>query len=56
MKSNTKQYHDFIADELDKLEDGTFTGSIEFQINMKDGAVGNMNVKLNKSVRLIKIA
>ena len=55
MNEVTKQYHDFIGRELEKLEEGRFTGNMDFKVNWKEGAIANMNVCLNKSVRLVKL-
>lgn len=46
-------YLDFIQRELQQLNEGKFTGNIEFQVNHKEGSVANMNVCLRKSVRHI---
>lgn len=40
-----------IQHELERL-DSRFTGNISFQLNFKEGSVGNMNVDLGKSVRM----
>lgn len=46
------EYIDFIKSELEKLEQGKFTGNVEFQVNFKDGGIANMNSVLRKSIRL----
>ena len=40
-----------IINELDRL-DKTFTGNINFQLNYRDGSVGNINCALNKSIKV----
>jgi len=50
---NTKFYLDAIKQEIEQLIP-KFTGNITFEINWKEGAVGNMNVKLGKSIRNVK--
>ena len=53
MNSNNEYYLDAVRRELEKLEQGKFTGNIEFRPNFKEGSVANMNVSLNKSVKKI---
>lgn len=54
MNSVTEEYIIFIRRELDKLEQGKFTGNIGFKVNLKEGGIANMNVELNKSIKLIE--
>ncbi|KKL15542.1 hypothetical protein LCGC14_2504570 [marine sediment metagenome] len=51
MTPNSKQYLEAIEKEIEKLEDGKFTGNIDFRINWKDGIIGNVNCGLNKSFK-----
>ena len=44
-------YLDVIRREVSKLEEGKFTGNIEFQLNFKEGIIANTNVTLKKSVK-----
>ena len=44
-------YLETIRHELEMLEEGKFTGNMDFKINFKDGAPANMNVTLAKSVK-----
>ena len=54
MNENTKWYLDFIKREIEKLRTGNFTGNVDFKVNWKDGAIGNLNCVLAKSVRHIE--
>ena len=42
--------------ELEKLEQGKFTGNIEFKVNFKEGGVANLNCILNRSIRLVDLS
>lgn len=53
MKENSQWYLNFIKRELEKLEEGRFTGNIDFKVNWKEGSVANCNITLNKSIRNI---
>ena len=53
MNDNLKWYLDFIAEELEKLHEGGFTGNIEFRVNWREGAIANCNLGLNKSIKRI---
>ena len=55
MNPTTEEYINFIKRELDKLEQGKFTGNIEFKVNFKEGGVANLNCTLNKSVKLVDL-
>ena len=44
-------YIQFIQHEIEKLEQGKFTGNVEFKVNFKDGGIANLNVNLAKSVK-----
>jgi len=50
MKDND-WYVEAIRHELEKLEEGKFVGSIDFEIHMKHGHIGSMRVNLNKSIK-----
>ena len=45
------EYLDFIKHEIGKIDE-RFTGSIDFQMNFRDGGISNMNCTLKKSVKL----
>ena len=51
--NNSDFYLEAIKHELEKLSPD-FTGNISFQLNYKEGIVGNMNIGLGKSVRKIE--
>ena len=51
MNDSLKFYLDTIQRELERLEQGRFTGNVEFRPNFKDGSIANLNVTLSKSVR-----
>lgn len=56
MNPITEEYISFMRRELEKLEQGKFTGNIDFKVNFKDGGVANLNCILNKSVKLINLS
>ena len=45
-------YLDAMLYEIKLLRSGKFTGNIQFGLNCKDGYIGNMNVGLNKCVKM----
>ena len=51
MNENNKFYLEAIEREIEKLEQGHFTGNTELRPNFKDGFIANMNVGLNKSLK-----
>ena len=51
MSNSIDWYLDCIKHELETLEEGKFTGNMDFKINFKDGAPANMNITLAKSVK-----
>ncbi len=51
MDKSIEWYIESIRHELDKLEEGRFTGNMDFKINFKDGFPCNMNIVLAKSVK-----
>jgi hypothetical protein len=51
MNKDIEWYIDSIRHELEKLEEGKFTGNMEFKINFKEGSPANMNVILATSVK-----
>jgi hypothetical protein len=53
MRENNEYYIEAVKREIEKLEQGQFTGNIEFRPNFKDGAICNMNIGLNKSLKKI---
>jgi hypothetical protein len=53
MTESLQFYLDTIQRELERLEQGKFTGNVEFRPNFKDGSVANMNIVLSKSVKRI---
>jgi len=53
MSDNLKFYLDTIQRELERLEQGKFTGNVEFQCNFKDGVIANQNITLRKSVKKV---
>ena len=53
MNETLNWYLEFIKRELEKLEDGKFTGNVGFKVNFKEGGIANCNVELNKSVKMI---
>lgn len=40
--------------EIEQINDKDFVGSLEFQVNIRQGVIGNMNVTLGKSVKKIE--
>lgn len=56
MNPTTEEYINFMRRELDKLEQGKFTGNIEFKVNFKEGGVANLNSVLNRSVKLVDLS
>jgi len=53
MIDNLTWYLDAIKHELEKLNP-SFTGNISFQLNYKEGIIGNMNIEMGKSVKKIE--
>ena len=51
IKDSIKYYLGKVNEELSKLEEGRFTGNVEFKFNIKDGGIANINVRLNKSIK-----
>jgi hypothetical protein len=47
----TEKYLEKIADEIKLCEKERFTGNINFQINLKEGKIGNMNEGVNQSFK-----
>lgn len=45
-------YLEIIKGELEKLKAGNFTGNIQFKVNMKQGGICNIDIGLNKSVKM----
>jgi len=54
MIDSIKWYLEFVERELGQLKNGGFTGNVGFKINFKEGEIGNMNIELNKSIKMIK--
>lgn len=54
MDDTIKYYLEIIQSELEKLKDGRLTGNVEFQLNLKDGFTANMNIRLAKSVKMVR--
>ncbi|MCK9370590.1 hypothetical protein M0R04_11830 [Candidatus Dojkabacteria bacterium] len=54
MNESTKFYLETIQRELERLEQGKFTGNVEFQCNFKDGSIANLNVTLRRSIKRIE--
>lgn len=54
MNPVTEEYIIFMRRELEKLEQGKFTGNIEFKVNFKEGGIANLNASLNRSVKLME--
>jgi len=50
--SNIEKYLEAIRYELEKLRDGKFTGNMDFKVNFKEGSIGNLNIGLNRSLKL----
>lgn len=53
ISENTQFYLDAIKHEVEQLDE-RFTGNTKFEINWKEGTIGNMNVILGKSLRKIE--
>jgi hypothetical protein len=51
MNKSVETAIEIIAYELERL-DKTFTGNINFQLNYREGSVGNINSQLNKSIKV----
>ncbi len=51
MSENNNFYIEATRKEVDRLENGHFTGNVEFQFNFKDGSVANQNITLRKSLK-----
>ena len=45
-------YLQAMAHEIQELIENEFSGNIIFQINLKEGNIYNMNVGLNKSLKM----
>ena len=45
-------YLEEVCKELTKLRDNKFTGKIEYQFNIKNGGIANMNNHLHKSMKM----
>lgn len=54
MSESLKFYLDTIQKEAERLENGRFTGNVEFQLNFKDGSIANENVVLRKSIKRVE--
>ena len=54
VNENNEFYLEAVKREIEKLEQGRFTGNIEFRPNFKDGFVANMNIGLNKSLKKVE--
>lgn len=46
------KYVDYFRKEVECCRDGNFTGHLVFQVNFRDGRIGNMNIGVNQSVKL----
>jgi hypothetical protein len=44
-------YLDAIKEEISRLNDKEFVGNVDFKLNIKCGAITNMNIVLSKSVK-----
>ena len=51
---NTDFYLQSIQREVERHEQGRFTGNVEFQLNFKDGIIANENITLRKSIKRIE--
>lgn len=51
MNEDNEFYLEAVRREIEKLEQGGFTGNVEFRPNFKDGCIANMNIGLNKSLK-----
>ena len=47
-----KAYEDKIHDEMEFCRRNHFTGNIIFQVNFRDGKIGNMNIEIKQSFKL----
>jgi hypothetical protein len=54
VNENTEFYVTATRKEIERLEQGKFTGNVEFQFNFKEGAVANQNITLRKSLKRIE--
>ena len=52
MDRTVEMYIEYMRDQLLRLKEGKFTGKIEFQINLKDGGIANLNDHLHRSIKL----
>jgi hypothetical protein len=50
--NNQEEYLESIEHELNTLNENLFTGNIEFQLNIVNGGIANMNIVKRKSVKL----
>lgn len=46
-----KFYVEYFEKELNVARIGNFTGNLQFNVNFKDGSIGNMNMGVNQSVK-----
>lgn len=49
--SESQWYKDYFDKEIDFAEENTFTGKITFEVNFREGNIGNMNIGINQSVK-----
>ena len=47
----TEKYLDTIKDKLELAKETRLTGNIHFQINTKDGGIGNMTISVTQSYK-----
>ena len=47
-----EEYLESIEHEISSLNETKFTGNIEFQLNIINGGIANMNVVKRKSIKL----
>ena len=47
-------YIDALRHEFEQCEEARFTGNNSFQVNWKEGQIGNINIDLKKSIQAPK--
>jgi len=52
LDTKTEEYIEAIRHELESLEEAKFTGNRSFKLNFREGGIANMNVQMEKSVKL----
>ena len=51
MNDMIKWYVSYFVKEIEFSHSSRFSGNMTFQVNFRDGVIGNMNVGVNQSVK-----